>query len=164
MIKNAIGMIGSDAGGMWKCLVILVSIVKPCWTEKVWSCAKQSVIMTVQQNMGIILRIILAFSTCVTLQSFHGLRFFCFSDCASSDFLSMAALSKNLCKKMHQFRTRWAWISILWCQQVVFNLFLQAIQYNLWMQIIAYMETVYFIYCYRNSLCISAVYINKTLP
>jgi len=46
----------------------------------------------VQQNMGIMPRTILAFSTWVTRQRFHGLGGF--SD--SSSFIWMAALSKNL--------------------------------------------------------------------
>ena len=41
MIKKPTGMIGRDAGGMLKCFMISVSMVEPCWTEKVWSCAKQ---------------------------------------------------------------------------------------------------------------------------
>jgi len=99
MIKNATGIIGRDAGGMLKCLVMLVSMVEPWWTEKVWSCAKQRVIMIEQQNIGSMLRMILAFSTCVTLHSFHGFDASCFSSC-TSDFLWIAALSKNLCRRM----------------------------------------------------------------
>lgn len=98
MIKKTMGMIGRDAGGMLKFLVMLVSMVKPCWTEKVWSCARQRVIIIEQQNIGSMLRMILAFSTWVTLQSCHGLVSSGLSDC-SSEFLWMAALSKNLCKR-----------------------------------------------------------------
>lgn len=94
MIKNTMGMIGNEAGGMWKEFVILVSMVKPCWIENVWSWARQSVIIIVQQKTGIMLSKIFAFSTCVTLQSLHGL--IGFSDCCCCDVWIIAALSKNL--------------------------------------------------------------------
>lgn len=35
IIKKANGMMGREAGGMWKELVMLVSMVWPCWMEKV---------------------------------------------------------------------------------------------------------------------------------
>ncbi|KAK7273232.1 hypothetical protein RIF29_14281 [Crotalaria pallida] len=49
------------------CPLLFFSLV-----EKVWSCAKQRVIIIEQQNIGSMPRIILPFSTCVTVQSFHG--------------------------------------------------------------------------------------------
>lgn len=37
MIMKINGMIGNEAGGMSKDLVMLVSMERPCWMEKVWS-------------------------------------------------------------------------------------------------------------------------------
>jgi len=54
---------------------------KPCWIEKVWSCAKQRIIIIEQQNISSILEMILAFSTFVTLHSFHGFGVFSFPAC-----------------------------------------------------------------------------------
>lgn len=50
--------------------------------------------MIVQQNTGTMFSRIFAFSTCVTVQSFHGLGF---SDSSGDEW--MAALSKKLKKK-----------------------------------------------------------------
>lgn len=92
-------MMGKEAGGTVKKPTTVTSIVVPCWIEKVWSWARQRVMIMVQQEMGTIPSMILAFSTCVTLQSFHGLigpRLcdlipFCFRGTSR-----IAALSRNL--------------------------------------------------------------------
>lgn len=50
----------------------LVSMVTPCWTEKVWSWAKHVFMKTVLRIMGSMRRRILVSSTWVTLQMCHG--------------------------------------------------------------------------------------------
>ena len=72
MIMNTIGRMGSEAGGILNKVPTFVSMVRPCSMEKVWSWARQRVIMMVQQKIGTMPNMIFAFSTWVTLLSFHG--------------------------------------------------------------------------------------------
>lgn len=63
-------------------------ITFPCWTENVWSCAKQVFIIMVLASIGNILVRIFTSSTCVTVQTFH---------CCDLMFSwRMLALSRNL--------------------------------------------------------------------
>lgn len=93
MMRKPIGMMGREAGGMEKELAMRVSMVRPCWMEKVWSWARHRVMMMVQQKIGIIPRMIFAFSTWVTLQSLQAFG----EDSDDVPFSSLiAALSRNL--------------------------------------------------------------------
>lgn len=87
---------GRDAGGIWVWRVMRVSMVEPCWTENVWSCAKHVLMMMALQKIGSMPRMIFAFSTWVTLQSFHGLGACGLdgSNCGAAVWI--AALSRNL--------------------------------------------------------------------
>nr|GLL30313.1 Os04g0597816 [Ipomoea trifida] len=72
MMRKRMGRKGNEEGRMWKDLMMFKSIVEPCWIEKVWSWARQTVIITVHKNTGMRLTKIFAFSTCVTLQTLQG--------------------------------------------------------------------------------------------
>ncbi|KAM2406108.1 hypothetical protein ACFXTH_033247 [Malus domestica] len=81
------GMTGIDGAGTlmepkWR------SMMLPCWTENVWSCAKQVFIMMVLKRIGNILVRTFTSSTCVTVQAFHG--------SGLEPLPSMAALSRQL--------------------------------------------------------------------
>lgn len=82
------GMTGTDGAGTSKLPKWRSMDLFPCWTEKVWSCAKQVFIMMVLNRMGSILVRTLTSSTCVTVQTFHG--------SALVSLPSMAALSRQL--------------------------------------------------------------------